>query len=343
MSLEVVETPLSGKPQTVLSLPAKTYSLGMADTEALLNDGNDYLVRVLLETGGDSKSDVLDFPIRVAAWYRAMLLPALLVLGVAGADRDIGRSLLCDRPTRPVSGGMMSIERVQQIPLRGRHPWLNHKQHGRRLGKLARALRRAHVPSIRLIGWSDGSRCFGARRLVIAANVFLWFWNYNFMFSAGLNSASVEFTRYYRSLFWGQVITLGVFGGAWFGWLIRTGRAMVGKPCERAEEVRRIAILWSIIGVTSLSIYIEASFWPNWDGSWHQTMVRDTALTPTHIPMFYFFFPLSSMLAVGAYLYGRFRIPALYGSGQGLSLVLLPVDQRRGARMHGGRCQRVGT
>ncbi len=82
VSLEVVETPLSGKPQTVLSLPAKTYSLGMADTEALLNDGNDYLVRVLLETRGDSKSDVLDFPIRVAAWYRAMLLPALLVLGL---------------------------------------------------------------------------------------------------------------------------------------------------------------------------------------------------------------------------------------------------------------------
>jgi hypothetical protein len=82
LSLEVVETPLSGKPQTVLSLPAKTYSLGMADTEALLNDGNDYLVRVLLETGSDSKSDVLDFPIRVAAWYRAMVLPALLVLGL---------------------------------------------------------------------------------------------------------------------------------------------------------------------------------------------------------------------------------------------------------------------
>ena len=31
------------------------------------------------------------------------------------------------------------------------------------------------------------------------------------------------------------------------------------------EEVRRIAILWIIIGATSLSIYIQASFWPNWD------------------------------------------------------------------------------
>ena len=68
-------------------------------------------------------------------------------------------------------------------------------------------------------------------------------------------------------------------------------------------------VLWGIIGVTSLSIYIEASFWPNWDGAWHQTMVRDTALTPTHIPMFYFFFPMSVVLALGAYLYGRFDCP----------------------------------
>ena len=41
-------------------------------------------------------------------------------------------------------------------------------------------------------------------------------------------------------------------------------------------------------------------------------MVRDTALTPTHIPMFYFFFRLSVVLAFGDYLYGTFRIPAVY-------------------------------
>jgi hypothetical protein len=82
MSVEVIETALSGKSQTVLSLPAKTYPLGVADTEAALSEGNDYLVRVLLDTGGRDKSDVLVFPIRVAAWYRAMLMPALLVAGL---------------------------------------------------------------------------------------------------------------------------------------------------------------------------------------------------------------------------------------------------------------------
>ena len=94
--------------------------------------------------------------------------------------------------------------------------------------------------------------------------------------------------------------------------------------------------------MTSLSIYIEASFWPNWDGAWHQTMVRDTALTPTHIPMFYFFFPLSVVLALGAYLYGRFRIPAVYGRDKGFPVVLLSADLGRGARIRGGRLQRMG-
>lgn len=169
-------------------------------------------------------------------------------------------------------------------------------------------------PTDWMVGWKP---LFWSCGLIMAANVFLWFWNYLYMFTAGLNSASPEFTRYYRSLFWGEVITLGIFTGVWFGWLIKTGREMVGKPCERSEEVRRIAILWSMVGATSLTVYLMASFWPNWDGSWHQTMVRDTALTPTHIPMFYFFFPLSVTLAVGTYIYGRFRIPALYAANKG--------------------------
>ncbi len=164
------------------------------------------------------------------------------------------------------------------------------------------------------VGWKP---LFWGCGLVMGANVFLWFWNYWYMFTAGLNSASWEFTLYYRSLFWTELIIVGAFAGGWLGWLIRTGREMEGKPVERSEQVRRVAILWSLVGVTSLLVYLEASFWPNWDGSWHQTMVRDTALTPTHIPMFYFFFPLTVVLAIGTYLYGRYRIPALYGKDKG--------------------------
>ena len=82
VSLELIETAVSGQSQTVLSLPAKTYELGVADTEALLNEGKDYRVRVLLEREDQGKSDVLIFPVRVSAWYRALLMPALLVVGL---------------------------------------------------------------------------------------------------------------------------------------------------------------------------------------------------------------------------------------------------------------------
>jgi methane/ammonia monooxygenase subunit C len=169
-------------------------------------------------------------------------------------------------------------------------------------------------PTAWMGGWKS---LFIGCAILLALNLFLWVFDYKYAFTIGLNSASHEFTTHYRALFWGELLSVGIFAGLWYGWLVRTGRALNGELPAPREEVRRIAVLWSIIGATSLSLYIEASFWPNWDGAWHQTMVRDTALTPTHIPMFYFFFPLSVVLALGAYLYGRFRIPAVYAPEKG--------------------------
>jgi methane/ammonia monooxygenase subunit C len=166
--------------------------------------------------------------------------------------------------------------------------------------------------------WLGGWRTlFIGCAALLVVNLFLWVWDYKYALTVGLDSSTHAFTTHYRALFWGELLSLGGFTGIWYGWLVRTGRALEGQPVTSREEVRRIAVLWSIIGATSLSLYIEASFWPNWDGAWHQTMVRDTALTPTHIPMFYFFFPLSIILALGGYIYGLFRIPALYAWKKG--------------------------
>jgi methane/ammonia monooxygenase subunit C len=176
------------------------------------------------------------------------------------------------------------------------------------------AVAAGRAPTEWLVGWKT---LFVSCGLLLAANLFLWVWDYNYAFTAGLDSSSRAFALHYRTLFWGELLTVGAFAGLWYGWLVRTGRNLAGESIAPAEVVRRVVVLWGIIGVTSLSLYIEASFWPNWDGAWHQTMVRDTALTPTHIPMFYFFFPMSVVLALGAYLYGRFRLPAIYGREKG--------------------------
>jgi cytochrome oxidase Cu insertion factor (SCO1/SenC/PrrC family) len=64
----------------VLSVPAKVYRRGMADAIVSLDGSRDYVARVVL---GDGTNTIpLSFPIRVAAWYRPFIVPALLVLGL---------------------------------------------------------------------------------------------------------------------------------------------------------------------------------------------------------------------------------------------------------------------
>jgi hypothetical protein len=82
IGLEVLETSASGETRTILTIPAKAYELGVLDTEVPLMEGSVYLVRVMLEMGADRHVQILSFPVSVAAWYRAMVLPALIVVGL---------------------------------------------------------------------------------------------------------------------------------------------------------------------------------------------------------------------------------------------------------------------
>jgi len=45
------------------------------------------------------------------------------------------------------------------------------------------------------------------------------------------------------------------------------------------------------------------------DASWHQTVVRDTAFTPSHVILFYGTIPLYILFGVGAFLYSVTRLP----------------------------------
>lgn len=82
MSLEVIAASDSGQARTVLSVPPKIYERGIVDTEVILDEGNDYVARVMVDLGAGKEPQLLSFPIQVAAWYRAMMMPALLVVGV---------------------------------------------------------------------------------------------------------------------------------------------------------------------------------------------------------------------------------------------------------------------
>ena len=57
-----------------------------------------------------------------------------------------------------------------------------------------------------LVGWKT---LFVSCGLLMACNLFLWVWDYNFAFTAGLDSSSRAFALHYRTLFWGELLSVG--------------------------------------------------------------------------------------------------------------------------------------
>jgi methane/ammonia monooxygenase subunit C len=56
------------------------------------------------------------------------------------------------------------------------------------------------------------------------------------------------------------------------------------------------------------------------DAAWHQSALRDTSITPIHTFSFYGFVPLSFLALVTSYVYGRTRLPDLWGPSRGVSI-----------------------
>jgi hypothetical protein len=81
IALEMIASDESG-PRKILSIPPRIYRRGVADAEVTLASGSDYVARVVLLDAANLTAIPLTFPIRVGAWYRPIILPALLILAV---------------------------------------------------------------------------------------------------------------------------------------------------------------------------------------------------------------------------------------------------------------------
>jgi hypothetical protein len=81
--LDVVANDEGGR-RTILTVPAKVYRRGVADAEVTLDAGNEYDVSVVLRDGTNLKPLALSFPVRIGAWYRPIIVPALIVMGLLG-------------------------------------------------------------------------------------------------------------------------------------------------------------------------------------------------------------------------------------------------------------------
>jgi cytochrome oxidase Cu insertion factor (SCO1/SenC/PrrC family) len=71
-----------GSKHLAVSLAPAVYPRGVVDTQVNLGEGLGYLATVSIGSPGAVKASEYSFPIRVRAWYRALVMPFLLVLGV---------------------------------------------------------------------------------------------------------------------------------------------------------------------------------------------------------------------------------------------------------------------
>jgi methane/ammonia monooxygenase subunit C len=125
---------------------------------------------------------------------------------------------------------------------------------------------------------------------------------------AGMDSTNPLFDIYWMQLLWGELIVLAIAAAAVWSYLWITRDRHLDK-LEPKTELRRYFNLISWILLYVFAVYFTASFFGEEDATWHQTVVRDTSFTPSHIILFYLTIPLYIILGVGSFLYGTTRLP----------------------------------
>ncbi|MDV7348096.1 methane monooxygenase/ammonia monooxygenase subunit C [Rhodococcus oxybenzonivorans] len=128
----------------------------------------------------------------------------------------------------------------------------------------------------------------------------------------GLDSHDPDFNKYWLSLAAANMILLPSAAALWYAWMWTSARRLP-KEMTRKEEGRRLWNLWLLVAVFTTAVFFGGSYAAEQDASWHQIVTRDTAFTPSHDVLFYGAFPLMIYLSAGVYLYGRTRLPHIYG------------------------------
>jgi methane/ammonia monooxygenase subunit C len=88
-------------------------------------------------------------------------------------------------------------------------------------------------------------------------------------------------------------------------WLTRD-RALAKVTPE--VELRRYFTFFAILVTLTMTQMIAIVFGAT-DAAWHQVVVRDTSLTPSHIVLFFGIVPLFTTFGLGAFFYALTRIP----------------------------------
>ena len=112
--------------------------------------------------------------------------------------------------------------------------------------------------------------------------------------SAGLDSFAPEFETYWMNMLYIEIVAEVILFAGINGYIWKSrDRAMIaGQALTPREELRRHFTHWTWLVCYGWAIYWGASYFTEQDGTWNQTIVRDTDFTPSHIIEFYLSYPI---------------------------------------------------
>lgn len=126
--------------------------------------------------------------------------------------------------------------------------------------------------------------------------------------SAGLDSFAPEFETYWMNFLYIEMVLEIVTASVLWGYIWKSRDRKVMSITPR-EELRRHFTHWVWLVMYGIAIYYGASYFTEQDGTWHQTIVRDTDFTPSHVIEFYLSYPIYIITGVASFLYAKTRLP----------------------------------
>jgi methane/ammonia monooxygenase subunit C len=138
-------------------------------------------------------------------------------------------------------------------------------------------------------------------------------------FRSGLDASEAAFWEKWMPLFYLNLALAGIAQTSvpLYMWLTRD-RALskVTPEVELKRYFMFFAMLMTMTMTQTISIVFGAT-----DAAWHQVVVRDTSLTPSHIVLFFGIVPLFTTFGLAAFFYALTRIPE-FSRSVPLALVL---------------------
>src|SRR5262245_66245033 len=111
------------------------------------------------------------------------------------------------------------------------------------------------------IDWLGGWKvCVWGCFAIVALTAVHWWYTSRYAWTVGIDASTPEFTKYFRSLVWAELITIGGGTGLWWGWLVRTGRHLVNQKVTADAEVRGIAVVRGLLMRTDVQVCVMARF-----------------------------------------------------------------------------------